>query len=591
MPFGCELTEAGARFRLFAPAVQQVQLDVDGSRLTPMRPCGNGWFEHTAAAAGPGARYQFVLPDGVRIADPASRYQPEDVCGPSEVIDPCAYRWTDAAWAGRPWSEAVLYELHVGTFSPAGTFQGAIEKLEHLQRLGVTGIELMALAEFPGRRNWGYDGVLLYAPDSAYGRPEDLKALVDAAHARGIMVLFDVVYNHLGREGNMLPRYWPQFLSPLHDTPWGKPPNFDGEGAGEVREFILHNALYWIEEFHVDGLRIDASHDLRDASHRHILDELAERLHTAAGGREIHLILEDERNAATRLIRDIAGRPSLCSAQWNHDMAHLRELGDETETARQGGVQKLTETIARMVAEGYGGRTEQDQRGSQDDCRVPPTAYISFLQTHDLVGNQLAGERAYAKAPLRINRALSAIYLLAPQIPMLFMGDEWGASTPFQFFGEFSGEMAEEIRNGRWEFVKRELHLEEADRERMPDPTDPEAFRVSHLNWDELAQPGHAEWLEWYRRILTVRREQIVPLLRNLCERCGEYELRGPGAFTARWTLDQNARLTLDANLRDSTNEFAAPEGAVLWLEGEQQTPVRLAPWAVRWALRLRTVD
>jgi len=587
MPFGSELTDTGVRFRLFSPGAQQVRLELNGaSEQLPMRACGDGWHEYDAAETGAGTRYTFVLPNGMRVADPASRFQPEDVTGPSEVIDPCDYCWSDAAWKGRGWNEAVLYELHVGAFSPAGTFQGAIARLDHLAGIGITAIELMALADFPGTRNWGYDGVLLYAPDSVYGRPEDLKALVDAAHARGIMVLLDVVYNHLGGEGNVLQHFWPQFLSSLHDTPWGKPPNFDADGALEVREFIIHNALYWIEEFHLDGLRLDASHDMRDTTPRHILDELAERVHTVAGDRQVHLVLEDEHNASARLLRDAAGKPPLYSAQWNHQMAHLRELSQEKECARQGGVNKLTETIAKMVAMGYGGTIPASNESDEIDCRVPPTAYISFLQTHDLVGNDLTGERAYAKAPLRINRALSAIYLLVPQIPMLFMGDEWGASTPFQFFCDFEGEMVESIRKGRREFVKKELHLEEDALQRMPDPLSPQTFLDSHLNWDELSQPEHADWLDWYRRILTVRREQITPLLCGVCERCGEYELRGPGTFTARWTLGQDARLTLDANLCDHNSDtFDAPEGEALWLEGEQQTPACLAPWTVRVTL------
>jgi 1,4-alpha-glucan branching enzyme len=264
-------------------------------------------------------------------------------------------------------------------------------------------------------------------------------------------------------------------------------------------------------------------------------------------------------------------------------MAHLRELASDTETARQGGLAKLTETIARMVAIGYPGTTPAANESDEIDCRVPPTAYISFLQTHDLVGNDLTGDRTYAKLPLRANRSLSVIYLLVPQIPMLFMGDEWGASTPFQFFCDFSGDMAGKIRKGRREFLKKELHLQDSDLDRMPDPLAPEAFLASHLNWNELTEPIHADWLQWYRRILAVRRDHITPLLRAVSERCGDFEIRGPGAFTAHWTLDHNARLTVDANLCDGPNDtFAPPEGTVLWLEGESPTPTTLGPWTVR---------
>jgi len=562
-----------------------MRLKLTGAPVPLPMETAEGWHQLTVSTAGPGTRYKFILSDGTEVPDPASRYQPDDVYGPSEVIDPKGYAWTDCGWRGRPWTEAILYEMHVGTFTPAGQYRSAIEKLEHLQDLGVTGIELMAVADFPGRRNWGYDGVLWYAPDSSYGRPEDLKALVDAAHARGIMVIFDVVYNHVGGIGNLIPRYWPQFNSSLHDTPWGTPPNFDGEGNRLVRQFVIHNALYWIEEFHADGLRLDASHDMKDLGPRHILDELAERVHTLACGRQVHLILEDEQNASARMVRDSDGRPRLYSAQWNHHMAHLRELPTEEPCSLRSTIDRKTDIVARMVAIGYEGKEDAMDHAGGIDCDVPPMAYISFLQTHDLVGNDLLGQRIYAKAPLPAVRALSAIYLLVPQIPMLFMGDEWGASTAFPFFCDYRGETAEGMREGRLKFLQKDLKVDDAELRRVPDPLSEQTFNDAHLKWEEVLEGDHAEWLDWYRRILRVRREHIVPLLESVSRRCGTPEMRSRRVFAARWELAGKTHLVLQANLCETPAAHFIPEGRVLWLEGTVLPADQLGPWTVRWSI------
>ena len=316
----------GVRFRLWAPEAPVLALVLQGAQgeqILPMMRTHNDWFDIVARDAEPGCRYGFQLGDGLRVPDPASRYQPEDVHGLSEVIDPNAYLWKDEAWRGRPWAEAVIYELHVGTFTRAGTFRAAIEKFDHLAGLGVTAIELMPVADFPGRRNWGYDGVLPFAPDASYGRPEDLKALVDAAHARGLMVFLDVVYNHFGPEGNYLHRYAPQFFSERHRTPWGAAINFDGAGSRTVRDFFIHNALFWLEEYHFDGLRLDAVHAISDDARPDILEELATAVHAGPGReRHVHLVLENDHNAAHYLERDGAGRPRHYVAQWNDDVHH-----------------------------------------------------------------------------------------------------------------------------------------------------------------------------------------------------------------------------------------------------------------------------
>ena len=332
MPYGAQITGQGVRFRLWAPSCEKVALclaDGPRERMLPMGACGNGWFELTAPRTGAGTRYRFEVNDGLCVPDPASRFNPDDVHGASEVIDPADFDWQDAAWRGRPWEEAVIYELHVGTFSPEGTFTGLMERLDYLVELGVTAIELMPVADFPGARNWGYDGVLPDAPDSRYGRPDDLKALIQAAHAKGLMVLLDVVYNHFGPEGNYLHVYAKEFFSEDHHTPWGAAINFDGPGSRDVREFFIHNALYWLHEYHFDGLRLDAVHAIADDSEPHIFVELAERAHTSVGWkRQVHLILENDANEARHLGR---GREQY-AAQWNDDLHHALHVLATGET-------------------------------------------------------------------------------------------------------------------------------------------------------------------------------------------------------------------------------------------------------------------
>jgi maltooligosyltrehalose trehalohydrolase len=309
MAFGTHFTATGVRFRLWAPHATAVSLRIIEPAMTlPMEARQDHWFELTLEGAGAGTRYWFVLDDGTEVPDPASRYQPDDVHGPSEVIDPLAYQWRDAGWRGRPWHEAVIYELHVGTFTPEGTFRAVIDRLDHLVALGITVIELLPVADFRGRWNWGYDGVLLFAPDASYGRPEDLKALVDACHARGLMIVLDVVYNHFGPEGHYMGIYAP-IHTDKHMTPWGPGVNFDDRGAAQVRDFILSNARYWLNEFRFDGLRLDAVHEINDSGPRHVLMELAEQTRAATAGRHVHLIVENALNQAGWLKRRSDGAP------------------------------------------------------------------------------------------------------------------------------------------------------------------------------------------------------------------------------------------------------------------------------------------
>ena len=590
-PFGAELQHAGGvQFRLWAPAAQSVRLELQGgAELLPLNDAGDGWHELTTSQAGVGTRYQFVLPDDTRIPDPASRYQPEDVHGPSEVIDPANYKWRDAVWCGRPWREAVLYEAHIGSFTAQGTFRAAIERLDHLAKLGVTALEIMPIADFPGRWNWGYDGALLYAPDSTYGRPEDLKALVDAAHARGISVLLDVVYNHFGPDGNYLPVYAPQIYTDRHKTPWGDAVNYDGDSSGPVREFIIHNALYWIEEFHLDGLRLDAVHAIIDESPKHLLDELAQRVRAATTDRPVHLILENEENSASRLSRHSDLTPVDYTAQWNDDVHHTLHVAATGEGAGYyADYLGDTEKLGRSLAEGFAFQGEvMEFRGSargEPSAHLPPEAFVSFIQNHDQIGNRAFGDRLSETAPKPVLRALAAIYLLLPQVPMLFMGEEWATTQPFPFFCDFDGELAAAVSAGRREeFAHFPQFQDETTRSRIPVPEALSTFALSKLDWDNLAAPEHAEWLDWYTRVLEVRRERVLPLH---ITRSGEYEVVGSGAVILRWQGKDGDVLTLEANLSDTP--VSCPHeraGAVIWQEGSHIKSTDLEAWTVRWTI------
>ncbi len=551
-----------------------------------MQADGHGWHETTVSDAPAGTRYRYVLPDGMEVPDPASRFQPEDVAGPSEVIDPGSYAWRGEDWRGRPWSEVVLYELHVGTFTPEGTFSAAIEHLPHLAELGITAIELMTISDFAGLRNWGYDSVLMYAPDSAYGRPEELKAFIEAAHSRGIMVFLDVVYNHFGPEGNYLPVYFPQILSKENKTAWGPALNFDGECSLEVRELILENALYWLEEYRIDGLRLDAAHAMIDNGPKHILDELAERVHAFAGDRNVHLIREDENNIATRLTRESDGCSICYTAQWNHDIDHLLGAGFMgASDERKGNDKGETDRLGKAISEGFVIAAEEQHLHFEAGCHVPPNAFVSFLQSHDLVGNRVFGDRVTSLLPEARVRALVAIALLMPQAPMLFMGEEWGASTPFPYFCDFHGDLSVAVQKGRCEQLGKLPGVSAEDLKNAPNCQAESTFRSAKLRWEELPVPEHAAWLQFYKQLLAIRGERIAPLLQALSGRCGTHEVLGPGALRCEWKLAGDVRLHLYANLwHQARADFGPVQGEILWTEGQATDSGELGPWAVRWS-------
>jgi malto-oligosyltrehalose trehalohydrolase len=570
MPFGAApLGDAGARFALWAPASERVDVVLEarggatghGPRRIPLAPQEDGWFRAVVSDVAPGDRYRLDVGDGPPVPDPASRFQPEGVHGPSELFDPRSFAWSDSGWRGRPFEEAVCYELHVGAFTPRGDYAGVTSRLDHLVRLGVTALELMPLAECPGARNWGYDGVLPFAPSSRYGCPNDLKALVDAAHARGLMVFLDVVYNHFGPEGNHLGRYAPGFFTSRHSTPWGAAIDFESAGSRAVREFFVHNALYWLEEYHLDGLRLDAVHAIHDDSEPDVLEELAARVQARfASERAVHLVLENEDNEARRLTRDPAGRPLHYTAQWNDDVHHALHvlLTGEREGYYADYADRPVEHLGRCLSEGFAfqGEASPHRDGAargEPSGTLPATAFVGFLQNHDQVGNRAFGERIGRLAPDAAVRAAVAVLLLSPSPPLLFMGEEWGAEQPFPFFCDFEGALALAVRSGRRrEFARFSAFRDPAARERIPDPCDPATFESAVLRWEDAEREPHRSLLAHYRELLAVRMREIVPRLSGAPGGAARYRAFGSTGLRVDWTLAGAAQLTLLANLSDS---------------------------------------
>jgi maltooligosyltrehalose trehalohydrolase len=571
MPFGAEITDEGVRFALWAPTAREVALVVDGSEH-PMPNAGEGWRRLVTPEARAGSRYQYRIDGDLLVPDPASRFQPEDINRSSIVVDPRAYAWRDEAWVGRPWEETVLYEAHVGTATPEGTYAGLAKKLEDLRDLGITAIELLPLNDFPGRRNWGYDGVLPYAPDSSYGTPDDLKAFVDRAHTLGLMVFIDVVYNHFGPAGNYLHAYAKTFFTERHKTPWGAGINVDGAEGGTVRDFFVHNALYWLEEFHVDGLRFDAVHAIIDDSDKHIIAEIAGRARAALPGREVHLVLENEANQARWLERSQDGRPRLHTAQWADDIHNAWHplLTGESEGYYEDFADRPLEHLGRALAEGfaYQGDSSKHQGGAargEPSAHLPPSAFVAFLQNHDQTGNRAFGERLSDLVPPERLAVARAGLLLSPQVPLLYMGEEWAASTPFLFFVDFSDDAAlsKAVREGRRrEFAKFAAFSGEHGKE-IPDPTSEDTFRRSILQWDEISRPPHAEVRAEVQRLLRLRHDEIVPLTKTDFLGASR-DVSKPGCLEVTWRF-AGGTLRFLANFGDREAEFEGNSGRVLW--------------------------
>ncbi|ABE33130.1 malto-oligosyltrehalose trehalohydrolase [Paraburkholderia xenovorans LB400] len=583
LPFGAQLIGAtGAkprtRFRFWAPSCKHVQVEIENGPAQgahDMTPAGNGWFE-ASVDSGAGTLYRFRLDGEHAVPDPTSRFQPQDVHGPSEVIDPRAYRWQQTNWHGRPWEETVLYELHVGAL---GGYAGVQKRLPELAALGVTAIELMPLNDFPGKHNWGYDGVLPYAPDSAYGRPEDLKALIDAAHGLGLMVFLDVVYNHFGPDGNYLHEYARSFFREGTHTPWGPAIDFE---RSEVSDFFTDNAVYWINEYRIDGLRFDAVHAIDNhAWLRELSDHIRARVQH---GRHVHLVLENEHNSANLLETHF-------DAQWNddaHNTLHVLLTG-ETEGYYHAYEDQPIRRLARVLSEGFAYQGDPSPihdgkpRG-EASAHLPPTSFVMFLQNHDQVGNRAFGERLRKLTSDEALRAATGLLLLSPQIPLLFMGEEYGSTQPFLFFTDYTGDLADAVREGRRrEFARFSSFSDEKRRAQIPDPNDVKTFAASSPPApDETSQHTDAEakdrldWMHFYKSALAVRARLITPRLKH-SKACGATVLSAANggdanALIARWKLGDGETLSIALNLSKENVALAdLPAGKVIF-----ETPPRV---------------
>ena len=562
--WGALLRDGTARFRLWAPGLETLKLRLDG-REVAMRPAGEGWFEAREPAAA-GAAYGFVMPDGTIVPDPASRAQAEGVSGPSLLVEPAAYAWSVPSPA-RPWEEAVIHEIHVGTFTEGGTFAAAAERMAYLADLGVTAVELMPVAQFEGTRGWGYDGVLLYAPHPAYGTPEDMKRMVEAAHAAGLMVMLDVVYNHFGPEGNYLGAYAPDFYRDGRATPWGDAIDFS-ETA--VRRFYVENALYWLEEFDLDGLRLDAIDHIDDHTERDILVEIATAVRDRRGDRPTWLTTEDNRNV-TYLHEREGGVAPLFDGEWNddlHNAVHVVATG-ETEGYYAGFAEDPWGLYARSLAEGFAFQGEvapdaEEGRG-EPSAHLPPDAFVDFLQNHDQVGNRAMGERLVALTSGEMLDALQAIHLLSPHIPLIFMGEEYGETRPFFFFTDFHGDLAEAVREGRRrEFAAFHMFSDPEDREAIPDPNELTTFLDSKLDWDCLDEEPAQAAVARTQMLLALRREHVVPRLAGTGEHSGRVVEAEPGAVSVDWRLD-GALWQMRANLGDAPRGMPRVSGDLVF--------------------------
>ena len=503
------------RVRVWAPAASHVDLIVEsGTRPAAHRlqvePDGyhSGAFDTLAA----GSRYWYALDNGPALPDPASRFQPEGVHGPSEVVDAAAFPWRSTTWAAPRADSMVVYELHVGTFSPEGTFAAAMHRLDHLVDLGVTAVELMPVADFPGGRNWGYDGVALFAPARCYGRPDDLRRLVDRAHLLGLAVILDVVYNHLGPDGNYLSSFSPAYFTNRHRTPWGAAVNLDQAGSEHVRRFLIENAAHWINEYRFDGLRLDATHALIDDSPRHVVAELTAAVRASAAPRTVWLSAEDHRNDAA-MVRGIGAGGWGLDAVWADDLHH--QLRSATAGDRDGYYADFDGTTGDIVAtirQGwfYTGQASAWTGGPRgtDPAGIPPERFVVCLQNHDQVGNRALGERLHHQIDPAVWRAVSALLLMAPETPLLFMGQEWAAGTPFLYFTDHGPELGRLVTEGRRrEFRHFPAFADPECAASIPDPQADRTFERSRLDWSEPSREPYRGVLQMYTDWLALRRE------------------------------------------------------------------------------------
>ncbi len=516
--YGATLEGGTAEFRVWAPNAHRARLRLVGGHDLPMQCADKGTFSAQAPVQA-GDRYFYVLDDHKPLPDPVSRLLPEGVHGPTALVDPNSFAWNDQDWGGLDLRDYIIYELHVGTFSPEGTFEGAIQRLNYLKSLGISVIELMPVAAFPGRRNWGYDGVSMYAVQASYGGPEGLKCLVDAAHHAGLAVMLDVVYNHLGNEGNYLRLFGPYFTH-HHTTPWGDAINYDDRGCEGVRRYVVENALYWIREYHLDGLRLDATQTIHDDSPLHIVAEIQENVQRLAGelGRKVCVIAETDENDCRYLLPPTQGGFGV-NAAWSDDFHHAVHACLTGE--REGYYQDFgsREQIVRALNEGFAFQGEafkfwEGRKRGTSSAGIPLPAHVICTQNHDQVGNRARGERLDALVPRGACKLAAALLLLAPETPLLFMGQEYGETAPFQFFTDYGDPVLQKaVREGR----RREFEHFLAFGGEMPDPQDPQTFERSKLQWPVGSgeKNQHEDMLQWYRRLIALRREVVIPAERT----------------------------------------------------------------------------
>ena len=577
--WGPQIVDHGTRFRLWAPNQNEVRLRLSGDHAMTRR--HDGWFEIYIDEQPFGALYGFVLDDGTVVSDPASRQQQSDVSGLSVLTNPKAYRWQHLQWQGRPWHETVTCEIHVGTFTPEGTFNAAAAKLSHLASIGVTAIELLPIAHFPGNRGWGYDGVLQYAPHTAYGTPDELKALIDVAHGLGLMVFLDVVYNHFGPEGNFLSHYAPAFFRDKHND-WGQEIAFEQQ---PVRRYFIDNALYWLEEFRFDGLRLDAVNEVKDDSSRHILEVIPSAVRGRITGRNVHLMIENPPNGTDLLV------DGLFTADWNDGFHHVVHRIVTNE--RSGIFAKFADDafgkLRKIMSEGYVDAGEPTVSNHlPPSASLQPTAFIHFLQNHDQVGNRALGDRLHTSIDEQSHLALTAMLLLSPQVPLLFMGESYRDNTPFHFFADYTDELATIIRDNRApEAENFGGYPEGFSAKDIADPNAETTFLDSKIDWAQSETPEGQAWSNQLRQLIEIRRERIVPHLPDAQANSGKVLDAPERCVFVDWKLGDIA-LQLRLNLSKKEIALGSKLGERIWPNSKVDTHETLPPLSVAFYIQER---